>query len=226
MGAPCRRLLIAVLLLGVLWGTGCNLASLCYFLLPEGKVPPKCGSMAAADKKKTVKAMVLVLGQDLDLRPETMRVDRQLGELLAAKLREKYKENEEKVELIQPRLIEEYKSRCPDWKKKSPREIGLALKVDYVMVLEITQFGLVAPGGLIYQGQANISVSLVDVHNPDDPSAMQEVSFKYPSVERDMVGDIQPSEFRLRFLNMIAKRLTLYFASHTSHDEYHQMDEF
>ena len=54
---------------------------------------------------------------------------------------------------------------------------------------------------------------------------MQEFSLAYPSVPIDMDQDLKPVEFRLRFLNTIAKKLTLYFAAHTFRDE-HGMDDF
>lgn len=225
MVAPCRRSLVAVLLLGALSCTGCDLASLCYFLLPESQVPPKCGQIASSDKKKEVKAMVLVLGQDLETRPETMQVDRQLAELLVAKLREKYQTNEENVVLIQPRKVDEYKSAHPEWKRMNPREIGRVFKVDYVIVLELTQFGLVEKGGLMYQGRADITMTLVEVSKPDETPAVQELSCVYPSVPIDMDADLKPAEFRLRFLNTIAKKLTLYFAGHSFRDE-HGMEDF
>lgn len=225
MGAPCWRWLSPVVLVGALCCTGCDLASLCYFLLPESKVPPKCGQIASSDKKKEVKAMVIVQGQDLESRPETMQVDRQLAELLVAKLREKYQANEEKVVLIQPRKVDEFKSAHPEWKQMNPLEIGRVFKVDYVIVLEVTQFGMYEKGGLMYQGRADISVTLVDVHKPDEPPALQEFSCLYPSVPIDMDADLPPTEFRLRFLNTIAKKLTLYFAAHSFRDE-HGMEDF
>jgi hypothetical protein len=224
MGVPTRRLLALLLLLGALTGTGCNIATLAYFLLPESKFPPRCGQIASDDKKKEVKALVLVLGQDLETRPETMQVDRQLAELLVKRLRDKYQANEENVTLIQPRKIDDYKSKHPEWKTMDPRQIGQDFKVDYIIVLEITQFELYEKARQMYQGQANISLTLVDVKKPDETPAIKEFTCVYPSVPIDK-DDHLPAEFRLRFLNNIAKKLTLQFAAHSSREEHEMEDE-
>ena len=113
MVAPSRRWLAPVLLSGSCVAPGATLPRCAPLLLPESKVLPKCGQIASSDKKKEVKAMVLVQGQNLETQPETMQVDRQLAELLVARLREKYEANEEKVTLIPPRKIDEFKSNIP-----------------------------------------------------------------------------------------------------------------
>jgi len=218
MNAVCKRWLIPVLLLGGLCCAGCDLGSLAYFILPESKAPPKLGQIASSDKKKEVKAMVLVLGEGLETRADAMQADRELSELLVKQLREKYQENEEKVTLIPPRKVEQFKSDHPDWRGKNALEIGKIFKVDYVIVLEIHTFNLIEKGGQMYQGRADLSISLVDVNQPDEAPARDEFPCVYPSVPVDMDSDTTQMQFRQQFINAIARKLTLYFAAHSTRE--------
>ena len=74
--------LAALMLLGAL-SAGCQLLALPYFFLPgmEPRSDPKC-PLASKDKEKTVK--VLILSQaSLETRPEFLRVDRDLAQMLS-----------------------------------------------------------------------------------------------------------------------------------------------
>src|SRR5262249_50560591 len=146
MGRSWRWLAPVLVLLVPLLCTGCDLASILYFLVPEGKLAPQC-PIADPDKKKEVKAMVLVLAESLEMHSEAMQADRQLADLLVKQLREKYQANQDKVTLVPPRQVDEFKSAHPEWKRLNPLEIGKIFKVDYVIVLEINSFSLKEKGG-------------------------------------------------------------------------------
>ncbi len=224
MMTRCRRWPVLMLVVGSLSCTGCDLATMLYFMMPESKHPPLCGQVADPDKKKEVKALVWVLAEGAETRPELLMADRELAELLVKQLREKYEANGEKVKLISPKQVEDYKSAHPDCKQIHPREVGKIFKVDYVIVLEITSFSLLGHGGQVYQGRVDISLSLVNVNEEDEPPAKREFSRKYPSVPNEDIGDIQPVQFREKFLRALAKELALYFVAHAPR-ETHGLDE-
>src|SRR5262249_709605 len=136
---------------------------------------------------------------------------------------EQFATNEEKVVLVPQHKIEEFKNSHPDWHDLSPHEIGCKFKVDYVVVLEISQLSLYEKGRTMYRGQAQISLTLVDVSHPDEP-ACSPFSYQYPSEAKgggmDIDSTMPPSRFRADFLDMMAKRLVRYFAAHSSRDLY------
>jgi len=225
MKAYCWRWLAPVLLVGAVCCTGCDLASLAYFLVPEGQEPPKCGPIVDPNnKKKEVKAMILVLSQGLETRSETMQADRQLAVLLFERLSACYKANGENVVLTPLRKLEDFKVAHPNWKSLSPARIGELFKVDHVIVLDITSFSVLTQGGMLAQGQADISVNLVNVQKPDEVPAPYEVHCTYPSVAVDTDSDFRSGEFRQKFLNAITKKLTAYFAAHSPRQK-SDMDE-
>jgi hypothetical protein len=211
-----RRWLPATLLLGTLFLTGCGVGEFLYFVLPESKQPPLCAPIASKEKKK-VKAMVLVYAQGVDNRRDAMQVDRDLAELLVKNMREQFESNQEKVDLIPPRQIEDFKSHHPDWKDSQPFAIGKLLGVDYVIVLEINSFTLHADGRQMFRGQTSIAISLVDVHKGDEAPEHKEFTCRYPNdskgaVDKDL--DMPESKFRLEFLENVAKRLMRYFVAY------------
>ncbi len=215
MNAMGRRALILVVLLGGLCGAGCDLGSLAYFILPESMAPPKLGAIASEDKKKEVKAMVLVLGEGLDARVDAMQADRELSELLVKHLKEKFQENQEKVTLIPASSVERYKNSHPEWKRENPRKIGELFHVDYVIVVEIHAFSLIEKGNQMFQGKADLTIGLKNVKQEDENPPQEEFPCVYPSTPVDMDSDTTPAQFRQRFLNAIARRLVPYFAAHS-----------
>jgi hypothetical protein len=217
-----RRWLAPVVLLGACFLAGCGIGDLAYFLMPETNHAPLCASIIGKDKKKEVKALVLVYAQNVPNRREAMQADRELAELLVKHLREQYQTNEEKVTLIPPRQVEDYKNRHPEWKDLQPIDIGKLMKVDYVIVLDIHSFTLHANGPTMYRGQTSISVSLVDVHKPEEAPEHKEFTCLYPSESKGGI-DMDPNEpatqFRGAFLDTLAKRLTRYFAAYPESED-------
>ena len=118
------------------------------------------------------------------LRVCALQADRQLAEYLSKQLRERCAENREKVTVVPPRRVEDYKNTHPRW--RDPLEVGRELKVDYVIYLEINSMSLYEKGSsnLMYRGRTNVSVSLVDVNHPDENPEQTEVTAEYPSEAR------------------------------------------
>ena len=214
MKAHARRWSLALLAAAVC--AGCDPATTAYFLFPESKDAPELHRLSSDDKNKEVKVAILTHTQ-LETRPELIQADRQLAESLAKQLRERFTENREKVTVLSPRRVEDYKNAHPRW--HDPMEVGRELKVDYVIYLEINSMGLYEKGSsnLMYRGRASITVSLVDVNHPDDNPEQTEISVEYPSEARgpiDASMDTSPMQFRAAFLSYVAKRLSWCFTGH------------
>jgi hypothetical protein len=202
-----------------LWGSallaGCNFPTAMYFLMPEAREPAECKRLASEDSKKEVK-VVLWPYMSLDPREEFIQADRYLSNQLAEEIRRLSQENREKVTVIKPSLVEQYKSRHPDWQSIDAAKIGHYYNADYVINLEIDKLSLYEPNAReMYQGYAHIHVSVVDVNHPDDPQ-QKEFTDRYPSEVRGGwdTFDMEPSVFREKFLGHIARRLAFYFVDH------------
>ena len=224
MKALLRRRFLAGLLAATGFSAGCgDLGSFVYFLMPEQKTPAAIKSLATDDKKKEVKAMILIRnGPEMDFR--FMNADRQLSALLHTRLQELCKANQELLTLVLPTKVDAFKNTHPDWHEMAPAEIGADFKVDYVIYIEINWLSLYEQGSnqLIYRGKADLSVKLIDIHHPDESSLRKDFNCTYPS-EANFIGseDISPDAFREKFLNYAAKRLSWYFAPHPIRDSHY-----
>jgi len=222
-----RRWLLGVLvpLLGLACGAGCDFASLPAFLVgTDSKEPPLLKKLASDDKNKQVTVVVLTYS-GMDARPEFVRADRDLSNLVVKQLRESYKANNEKVQLVSPSKVEEFKSNHPGWKRLGLAEIGSRFNADYVVYLEIGHLSMYEPNSAntLYHGRAELTVTLADVNHPDEDPESREVAINYPS---DSVGGQVPADektpqlFKAEFFNRIATQVAWHFTSHLTSDEY------
>jgi hypothetical protein len=222
-----RRRSFLLGLCGTIFIAGCNFPTAMYFLFPENKEPAEFHRLASDDDKKETKVVIWTY-MGLDPRPEFAQVDRQLTELLAQQIRQMSEENREKVTIIKPRLVEEYKNAHPNWKSLDPEQVGRYFKADYVVGLEIDQLSLYEPNAhdTLYRGRTHILVSLVDVHNPDETLQPKEFTDLYPGDLRGGLDtfDMPVTMFREQFLKHIARRLSFYFVNHQKRDRVMVMD--
>jgi hypothetical protein len=222
-----RRVFLVLGLIAL--GGGCNPFLLPFYLTASApKVPAEYYKLTDEDKKKEVKAVILTY-MGLDTRLEFQQADREIARLAALYLQKQSKENEEKLTIVNPLKVEEYKAANPDWNAShlDLPAIGKHFKADYVIYIEIGSLSMYQPGssGTFYRGQANMTISLVKVNNPDDftlPS--KEFTYTYPPEaqggNRAVDGDTPPQKFRSEFLNSLALRLAWQFSERTTQDGY------
>ncbi len=225
--APSRKWLLTGLL-GAALCAGCDPGTMMYFLSPEPREEPELKRLASQDKTKEVKVAILTYAA-MDPQFEFIQADRQLTLMLAREMAKLFQDNEEKVTLIPPRKVEEYKNTHPSRRGLDPVQVGEFFKADYVINLELNKLSLYEPGSgnQMLRGRANISVSLVDVHHPDDTEEPRSFTCVYPGDSRgavDVSPETPPALFRQKFLAYVARRLSYYFAPHPKRDREVEVD--
>ena len=218
-----RRGFLAILGVAAAVCTGCQASTMAYFLFPEAKHEAEMKKLASEDKKE-VRVAILTFSTDLETRPELIQVDRQLTDVLARKLREMCEANSENVTIVNPHKVEEFKSSHPSWRQEpNLAEIGRQFKADYLIYIEIGSIAMYEKGSPnLYHGQANLSVNLVDVHKPEDAPLPKQVSFVYPDAKGPIpIDDMQPAEFREKFINFLTTRLARNWTAIPIRDTYY-----
>jgi hypothetical protein len=218
-----RRGFLAILGAAAAVCTGCQASTMAYFLFPEAKHEAEMKKLASEDKKE-VRVAILTFSTDLETRPELIQVDRQLTEMLARKLRELCEANSENVTIVNPHKVEEFKSSHPGWRQEpNLAEIGRQFKADYLIYIEIGSIAMYEKGSPnLYHGQANLSVQLVDVHKPEDAPLPKQVSFVYPDAKGPIpIDDMQPMEFREKFLTFLTTKLARNWTAIPIRDTYY-----
>jgi hypothetical protein len=223
MARLARRAFLAGLLALATLCAGCNIMALPFFLIP-GMDPmhePKC--KLAPDKKDAQVKVVILASTGLENRSEFVRADRELTSLLVRQLQETFKKNKENVTLVSASRVERYKDENPDWQTQSPAAVGKHFHADYVIELEIESLTLYKEGSsrTIFQGHANISVAVIDVHKPgDDPIFKDPYRCEYPKDRPIFSMDSDPEQFRHQFMTTMARELSWYFAAHPMEDDH------
>lgn len=219
-----RRILLGLGILAL--GGACNPLMVPFYLTaPESRFPAKYKKLASDDKNKEVRVAILTY-RDVDPDPELVHADRDIGRLLARNLQELCKHNEEKVTVINPFKVEEYKNTHQDWKRShlDLMEIGKDLHVDYIIYLEVERLSMYQPDSnmMFYRGQANLNVVVKDINNPDESPESKLFTFTYPSEGRGgnvvVDSDTPPELFRQKFLNALTKQLSWEFTAHARID--------
>lgn len=222
MSVFSRRLFLSVAAGGLLVGSGCNPASLAYFLLPEQRLDAHMKHLASEEKEKDPKVVILTWG-GFEMRSEFIHADRQLAELLGRELLRHAEEDKEKLTIIPARKVEEFKNTNPTWRSMELAEIGRRFGADYVIYLEINSLGLYEPGSLntLLRGRVNLNVSLADVNKPDGPTPQEPFSCVFPG---DAPGALPADneatkiQFRQAFLGHVARKLSFNFTKHRRQD--------
>jgi hypothetical protein len=210
--------LAALLALAGALTSGCNLASLSYFLSGGGESKQDATLMELVPPENGKEAKVVILAYSgLDMRPEFVTVERELSGLLTRQITQASQANKQKVSVISPTKIQEFKSNHPDWHTLKLEDIGKRFDANYVIYLEIEHLSLYEQGSAnqLYRGRADISVTLVNMQKPDEDHLEKHFSCEYPSARGPIpVDDKNPREFCLEFLNYVSQRLSWYFVAH------------
>ena len=222
-----RRFLLLLGLLGL--GGACNPLMLPFFLASgEPKLPVEYQRLATDDKKKEVRVAILTY-MGVPESEDVFQADRDLAQSVAKQLLTLCKYNEENVAVINPLKVEEYKASRPDWHHHHVdlETVGKDLHADYVIYIEINSLSFYQPGTArqLYQGKANLTLSLVHVNKPDDVSAgPRELPFSYPGESRGgnipVDDDMPPHVFRQNFFDYIGRKLAWQFTAHPSNQHH------
>jgi hypothetical protein len=217
-----HRLMAGLMVAALACGAGCNIAALPFFLSGgKSTIEPKC-KLAAEDKEKTVRVIILA-SSGLEIRPEFLRTEDQLSRLVAEHMREGYKESKDKVTVVSTSQVAKYKDEHPNWSNIEPSAIGKYFDADYVIELTINSVSLYEPGsaGQIFQGRADISVDVVDVNNSSEgPKFSKDRKFEYPRGGRPELADqSSPAQFRQKFFDVMAREISWYFVEHDADED-------
>lgn len=224
MGLLTRRMSLAAMgsgLIALAIGCSSNMGALTYFLSAEQPLPAKLKHLASKDRKKEPKVVILTYARPGDVPAEFIHADRQLSELLARNLQELAEGAEEKITVIQPRKVEEFKNANPDWRSMDLATVGQRFEADYVIYLELNSLSMYeGVGQLLYRGRANLNIQLKEVNKPDDAPLHEAYTCTFPTRGPEQVSiDVQPIRFRQAFLTHVARQLSWYFSNYPRREQ-------
>jgi hypothetical protein len=222
MATSHRWKLRALLLAGFAACFGCNPLLFPLFIQGESLQPAGLRRLAKPDQKEV--KVALVTKSLLSANQSLINVNRDLSQRAAVQLRELVKYNGDKLVVVEPRKVEQYLSNHPDWKTLEPIDLAddlrEALHADCVVFIEINSMSLVGKGGDLYQGRAELHVSLLDEEGLCGDKELREA---YPPLDtefgRAVDQDTNLLDFRAEFLDVVAKDIAYCFCDHPTINE-------
>ncbi len=98
-------------------------------------------------------------------------------------------------------------------------EIGKALGADKVVGIDIESFG-VLDGQTLYRGRSTLSIRVYDVTEKHVEWRKSPPSFEYPKTCSTPAADFTETEFRNRFVAILAEQIARFFYQHDPKDDY------
>ena len=217
--APTRRRLTWVLLfLGFVGASiGCNPATLALLVYPwvDDKVPPR---FKLADPDKEVSVAVVAWFGGLEVRPEVIPADAELGKVITLQLRERFAQNKEKVKLIPAEQVRSNQNRISGGGVWSPADVGGKVKADFVVALEVNNLSLYEKNSFnqLYRGNAEIAVKVYDTRKPEGEQVVYEDFYRteYPRSQPVDAGATSVMQFRTLFLSKIGRDIAKLFTAY------------
>jgi hypothetical protein len=156
-------------------------------------------------------AKVLVLSYaNADLRWGNDSADEEITAMLSSEL-----SKESRFKITPERKVRAWKDLNPRWSTKSPQAIGEEFEVDYVVMLEVTEFGVQEPKSpFLLQGRAKARVKVHDVKK--DQEVYSDIyTREFPSTGPIPASDVSSSDgFKIKFMKTLAKELSWTLVSH------------
>jgi hypothetical protein len=227
MASHGRLGLVAGIFLAAALAMGCNVLSLPWVLFgPEPKMPAEMKEITNKDKRNDVSVVVLTYAGP-ETRPEFIKVDRDLADQIARELRAGFEYNEQFVKVVPTRKVEKFKQDHPGWQSMDLASIGKYFGASYVLYVEIDNDTLSlyerGSGRELYRGHADVTVSLVDLHNRDEGSDRRTFSYNYPDEAKGiMATDSNPLLFKQMFLSYVARQVAWCVTPHKTQENYEQ----
>jgi hypothetical protein len=199
--------------------TGCSLQTLPFLwdriCGNDSMEQPEMVTLADQDKDKRVNVLLLTHQDGVEARPDFLTADQDLASALTQELVEMFKASKENVSIMPASVVRRYKNEHPDWYMDLPA-VGKHFKADYVVYVELANVDLYEKNSYppFYRGQADVSVSAIDLHHPDQDDKRQTFREQYPPDGPRDATDYNAHQFYQLFIGDMAQHLARFFAPH------------
>jgi hypothetical protein len=163
-------------------------------------------------------AKILVLSNaNSDLRWGNDSVDEEITAMLSAEL-----SKESRFKITPERKVRAWKDLNPRWATKTPQAIGEEFEVDYVVMLEVTDFAVQEPKSpFLLQGRAKARIKVHDVKK-DQEVYTDIYTREFPSTGPIVASDVASQDgFKIKFMRTLAQELSWTLVSHPASDVAH-----
>ncbi len=218
---PVRRTRLQSLLALVACAITCCVVSGCTQVVTLGllfggppSIEPDFDSTTGISLDQKKRKVVVLCYAPKEVKWDFDSVDRELGRHLAHRL------NDHKIKVISPDAVHAWlDEHQDDWDK--PDEIGHDLEADFVIHIEISEFGLYEKGSSdLYRGH---SESLITVYQMEDGEGhviyTKEYVSKYPLLQPVSASEKSYYDFKQYYLSALSEEIGRHFYEHFAGDD-------
>jgi hypothetical protein len=205
--------------LAAVFTLGCNPLSTISFLTQSDPTKPAEYPLVFEKGPKKGKEVVVAVfvSSAPGIGPVFAGSEGKLASDIARKLPEMAKENKQKLVVIDPAQVNQFKMRNPTWKQMHQSEWGKKLNVDFVLDIQLDKMSLYQPGSLnqLYEGSADVTVDVYDVDaGPAEPKYNYVYVFKYPRAGMQDATTIPVTRFKQEYLEHLAAEISMKHVTH------------
>lgn len=164
--------------------------------------------------------VALFISSSPGIGPAFAGTEAKLAYGIAKRLPEMAKEAQkpQKLVVVDPQLVSRFKMNNPNWKLMHASEWGKKLKADYVLDINLKKMSLYQQNSvnLLYEGQAEVDVSVYDVDAGQTEPRNYILAFKYPGTGVIAADSIPIERFRQDYLEHLASEICM---KHVPHKE-------
>jgi hypothetical protein len=214
----------ALWLLVLISGIGCDpISTVGYFLVPfsEHNVQPSGCALTLPKKESTV--VIICTHEDLAATEfELKTADVDICNKLVHLLNEQFKENGDKVKIVEVSKVNGYLKQHADWVTMPKQAIGKHFNADFVVYLELGHMSIWEEGSrkTLCRGRAEVRMSVIEVNQAEGESPKWSDVYNltgFPAFAAEEAGSSTVA-FRQKYYQKIAKDLTGYFVAHPPAD--------
>jgi hypothetical protein len=176
-----------------------------------------------ADAKRIAVVTQMPFGTRVDMG----HMDRDLNEKVARSLFEYFdtKKLTGQRDVVRATRVHKWQDEHPNWMNLDAGEIGRALRVDHLVVLEIRALSIYEQNSsrTLYKGHAEVHVQVYRI-SPESHEVVYSnprLVVDFPTKDRSIpVAEISFQRFRDGFVDELAKRISWVFVPHETGDEF------
>lgn len=211
---------VVVTAVALTFGLGCSPLTTLWFLRDDGKIQAQYKLEPKEGREEVVVAVVVATAPDISTRPQFATLDRDLALAIGNTLTEESAKEKVKVKTVEPAKIERLRSLSPERFDTADRgEIAQRLGADYLMQVNLTDFGLYGNGfgTELPQGHAGLEVAVYEA-GAGDGVKKYDYPFGWEAPQRT-TGDIPVSGYQRWFVAELGKRIAQHHVKHTADRE-------
>lgn len=193
---------------------GCRqILTLGYLIGGPPSIEPDFDAKTNLSLNKKGKKVLVLCDAPKEVKFDFDAVDRELGRHISHRL------SNNKIKVMDPDAVHAWLDEHTDW--DTPVEIGRDFEADYVVFIEINEFGLYEEGShSLYRGHSECLITVYEMEDGEGHEIYtKEYVSKFPLLEPKSASEVSYYDFKRHYLSFLSEELGRHFYEHYAGDD-------